>query len=296
MIFGSPLKLYIQTDKDSYYLGEPVNYNVILELKKPRDIKYLRVLLEVVLHGKTTCTYRETSGEDENDTYTMETEFTIPLKTIEQKLLENARLGAGRHVIPGTLILPPDLPASSTHGVFSIVWTLTAIAPGRLGSKRVSKQLIVYPWDKPGPETIVEKDSKNIHVTARIPAYVPRGTRFPVNISIYAKNSPVKCNSIEAKIVNNVYISASTTSTRARVSVEECYNVSYKREYSNIKIAENVVIAPNQAISLPLTLSIPYEGVPSFNRGFDYSEWTLVITCKKGIMSRENIEFKLNVS
>ncbi len=294
MIFGSPIKLYIQTEKDSYYLGEPVNYNVIVDLKKPRDVKYLKVVLEAVIYGKTTCTYREIGDEEEYETYTAETKFSIPIKSIEQELLRNTKLPAGRHVFPGTIILPLDAPSTGSYGVFNTVWTITAIAPGRLGSTRASKQLTVYPWNNPGPETTVKGSSDNLYAIAKLPEYIPRGTVFPVNVSLYAKSSPIKCDKIETKIIHEVYISENTISATA-IDVKECYNINYKKEYSNIKIADNAVIVPNQALTIPLTLSIPHNDLPSFNRGFDYSKWMLVLECKRGIVRREKITFKLNV-
>ncbi len=289
MIFGSPIKLYVQTSKEDYYSGEPLNYNVIVDLKKPRDIKEIKVRLEAKLTGKARCWYRELGNEDEE--YVRETFYTIELLSITKSIPVNTRLPKGRHLFNGTIIIPPDAPPTGRSGVFDVAWSLTATIPGFFRRIQDTRNIRVYGWDRPGPEASVNNSSGNLRVHAIIPSYIPRGVSFPIRLDLAAISEPFQCSKITIKLVHELYVRVEDIDT----SAEQCEHISYTREYLEQKIAENVMLVPGQYLRFPLTLTIPHSTEPSFKRGLAFSEWKLQIHCSKGVFRGEETSIKLNV-
>ncbi len=293
MIFGSPIKIYLQVDKERLYPGDLLNYSVIVDLKKSKEIKDINVILRAVASSKTICYYREEgySGDEDYTSSYKEVTYSISLVSLDQKIPVNTKLNPGRHVFNGVIHIPLNAPTSGKAGIFDIVWSITASVRSFLRTAKDTKIIYVYPPPTPAPQVSTVKRAKGIEVKASLPAFVSRGTTFPLEIHLGALNKPVNCNKIDVKLVHKLYVSESTIDS----SAEQCNYPNINKEYYKKTIANNVLLYPGQPIALKTKIPIPKDAEPSFNDGFNYSTWEVQIRCSKGLLSGETVSLDIDV-
>ena len=269
----------------------PVEYTVVLDVLKPKEIKKLRASFKVVLEGQTRCEFREEDeeGEETTESRIEQLEFTLAKK--EKVLLEKTLPGKGRHTYQVSFPLDKPLPMPGSYRYYSIKWIVQAEIPGLLRSTKATRELNVTPPGGPGEVQSTTVYLGDIKVEAEVPSYTPRGVPFQVKIRLTSTKDSAECKKITATLANKIYTSKWDISPRA----EECDRIQESREYGKETLWENIKITPGESYEATASFTVPQGESPSFSYQSSYSQWKIVLSCNKGMLREDKAEVPITV-
>ncbi len=295
MLFGSilrnPVKLFLMVDKASYAPGESLTYKVRVDAAKDVDLKELKVELVGILKGKTTCWYRESEDGEE---YSREADFSITLFSEEQVLISNTRIRKGSYVYSGGLDIPLDAPHSGTREMLGVEWYLRAKARRTLRSQQTERRVIISNNHILGPITAKRFRLGDKSATVLLPEHLRPGTAVGgiLQLGIEGGSRSDHCNELMIEVINNVRIDKNTIDTNA----ENCNYINFTKTSDKKVIAKNITLAPQTKHEIPFEINIPEGAIPSFSTGISYSKWLLKITCKRGLMKKDEFSIPIKVT
>ncbi len=288
MLFGPSFKLDIATGKDVFLYEEPIEYKVILDVKKSKEIKQLKTRFDVVLEGTTTCWYEE-YGEDEEREYSRPEIFWFTLTRHEEKLLEKTKPDKGRQEFTVSVPPPIGMPLPGDYKIFKIEWKITAEIPGLLRKTKTEKKLTIKRPEKPGPKETYNKSLEGLKVAANIPKYIPLGSEFSLDLEISPETGEIECKELSITLVNSLRIPREDIDPSAK----DCKEFKYEKIYKEMTLGKNLRMRETEPFKETITLSIPADAYPSFNHSRSYSIWKINVSCKKGFMKSTKIEIPL---
>lgn len=287
-IFGNPVKLSLTTDKSTYQPGERLSYRIDVTAKKDTSLKELRVELIGVLRGKTTCWYKD---EEEDEEYPRTTEYSIIMFRREQKLLGNTKLNKGTHTYSGSFELPIDAIHSGKRGILEAEWILKAEAKRTLRSTKTEKRITLTSSSENSTARDIRLRLGEIDITLEVPEHIRAGTALKGVLKINTETGAPgqSCKELLLELTNKLRIERYAIDANA----ERCDEADSTQTIAKIKLANNLEV--NQAQELPFEIQIPRDMVPSFDTGRAYSQWVLKVTCKKGLIRKDEAKLNLKI-
>ncbi len=269
----------------------PVEYTVLLDVLKPKEIKKLQASFKVVLEGQTRCEFREEDEEGEETTESRIEHYEFTLAKKGKVLLEKTSPGKGRHTYHVSIPLDKPLPLPGSYRYYSIKWIVQAEIPGLLRPTKATRELIVAAPDKPGDTQTTTVYLSDVKVEAEVPSYTPRGVPFQVKIRLTPTKDSVECKKITAVLANRIYTSRWDISS----SAERCDTIQEAREYQKENLGENIKLNPGETYEATLTFTVPASESPSFSYQSSYSQWKIVLSCSKGMLRGDKAEIPITV-
>ena len=269
----------------------PVNYTVVLDVLKPKEIKKLHTSFKVVLEGQTRCDFREKDEEGEETTESRVEYYGFTLTRKEKVLLEKTSPGKGRYTYQVSIPLDKPLPLPGSYRYYNIKWIVQAEIPGLLRSTKATRELIVTPPGGPGEAQTTTVYLGDIKVEAEVPSYTPRGVPFQVKIRLEPTKESVECKKITAVLANKIYTSKWDISP----SAERCDTIQESREYQKETLGENIKLNPGEQYEATLSFTVPASESPSFSYQSSYSQWKIILSCSKGILKEDKTEIPIIV-
>lgn len=269
----------------------PVEYDVVLNVLKPKEIKKLRTRLKIVVEGRSKCEYREEDEEGRETTeYRME-DYEFTLAKSEEVLLEKSTLEKGVHTFHVSIPLSNPMPLPGAYRHYSIRWIAEAEIPGLLKSAKATADLAVRPPDNHGDMETRTVYMGDVKVEAEVPSYVVRGAYFPVKIRLTPTKGQVECKRTTIILENKTYTSWRDISLTA----ETCDTISETRELHKETIGENIKLDTERPLETTVSLNVPPSETPGFNYQASYSQWKIVVSCSKGMLREDRAEIPLTI-
>ncbi len=288
MLFGSAYKLEIIPGKHEFSYEEPIRYKVVLDMKKDKEIRQLKTDVSVIVKGSTTCWYEESEEETEE---AREAFFKFTYVKHEEKLLEHAKPGKGRHEFE--IKAPPltGMPVPGNYGLFDVEWRIRAEIPGFPRKTSAEKTIRVRKPGKPGSTEKIEARTSEARAIIILPRYVPLGSSFRVGIELHPLSRQLECKELTLKLHSSLRVLKENIDPSAK----NCSEPKHEETHESIKLAENLTITDNKPFIKELTLKIPAKGHPSFKHYRSGSEWKIILECKKGLLRTTKIEIPITI-
>ncbi len=292
MVFGLFKPAYkLRIEAEPVSVPGTVNYIVVLDVQKSKEIKKLETSFVVFLEGKTRCEYTEEDSEGEETSMSRIEPFRFTLYRREKVLSEKASLDKGSYKYEVSFPVEKPLPLPGEYKQYAIRWIARAEIPGLVRSTKAEYELEVVPPREHGPAKKSTVYLGDIRVEAEIPSYIVRGRPFPIKLMLTTEKEKVECKSINAVMAYKTYISWRDVSP----SADSCDIISHGQELEKKKITNHTTITRDTSLKLDLQLEIPKDKPPTFNYGSSYTNWTIKLLCDKGFLRTDKGELSITV-
>ena len=291
MVFGflrPPVSLLVEPVEASP-VG-PVRLRVVVDARKPVELRRLRAGLLVTLEGRARCEVTE-EGEEGEETYTRVEDYSLRLAGLEREILRGARLGRGRREYTVTLSPERPLPPPGDYGAFRVRWRAWAEAPGRLRAVKATAPVEPGPAPGEGPRLAEKARLAGGLLEASVPGYAVRGRPFRVGLRLSALSGPVECRGLQASLRSETVIDGDDIAGPG----EDCDTRSESRLHGEWRLADRLSLAPGEAYEAGLIVVAPAGAPPSFDRGDTFNRWFLRVSCRKGLLGGDEALVPLTV-
>ncbi len=291
MIFGPAFKLDIIPLKQEYSYDEPVEYKVILEVKKDKEIKQLKTRLHAYVVGRTVCWYKERDEEGNESEEPRDRDYYFFLKDHEEILLEKTKPGKGKHEF--IVKTPPliGIPVPGDYGAYRVEWKIESEIPGFLRRTKAEKTVNIKRPSLPGPVEEAKYSGDDLLVIAKIPRYIPLGGFSKIHLQFFSRRGELDCKEIQVELINKLYIRERDIDP----SAEQCKEPKHEKTHKSIVVAKDIKLTENTPFNIEIELEIPPNGYPSFKHHDSGSEWILRISYKKGFLRSSKVEIPITV-
>ncbi|MGQ4834742.1 MAG: arrestin family protein [Candidatus Asgardarchaeia archaeon] len=296
-LFGPKVKLFLETDKDSYFLGEVIHVTVRVETNKAFKANGIR--LELICEANLTYRIEEEYYDNTSDRW--ETRWITESERIKIVNYKEQLYGAGEIpssglVLTRDIMIPVEAAPSIASDHIQVRWILKAVIDKRLWKDIVAKkEFIVATFVRGGEYTSQQNISQQFDNKVTVNAVLPRISFVPgesiTGILNISSSEYVKFNEVRATLEVLEEISPQIVS-RSPYRIRS-YENTFKREITKVKIAKDVEILTMGNIQLNLNVPIPQLQIPSYQNPYFTVTWLLKITLSRRFRSDYNLKIPI---